>query len=204
MSSSARRLLGTLSAGGAIAAGLLLALSVSAAQASLIDFGTCSANAVSQPFAPWGDNSSYELVPGGDFESSDFSATPWTLSGGAQVTPGSEPYAATGTLGASSLSLPAGTSAESPQTCVDAAYPTFRFFVGGSGVAAVSVVYGSLVIPTGIVVGTGEWAPTEVMVTGSLLGGLLSGGTADVSILLTGLTGTVQVDDMFVDPWVRG
>jgi hypothetical protein len=202
--SSARRLLGTLSAGCALGATFLLTASVSAAQAGLINFGTCNTTAVSQPFAPWDDNSSYELAPGGDFESSDFVSSPWTLSGGAQLVSGSETYAATGSLGAASLSLPAGASAESPTTCVSAAYPTLRFFVAGSGTAAVSVVYGSLVISTGVVAAAGGWAPTQVMVTGSALGGVLSGGTAKVSILLTGLTGSVQADDMFIDPWVRG
>ena len=81
-------------------------------------------------------------MPGGDFESSA-----WTLTGGAQLTTGSEPYAATGTLGSWSLSLPAGSSAESPSNCVDATYPTTRFFIAGSGVVEVSVVDDGLVIP---------------------------------------------------------
>jgi len=202
--SSARRLLGTVSAGAALGATFLLASSGAVAQADVINLGACNSNAVSQPFAPWGDSSSYELAPGGDFESSDFTMSPWTLSGGAQLVPGSESYAATGTLGASSLSLPAGASAESPSTCVNAAYPTVRFFVAGSGTLSVSVVYGSLVIPTGVVVAAGGWTPTAPMLTGSALGGLLSGGTAHVSLLLTGLTGSPQVDDVFIDPWMRG
>ena len=200
----ARRLLGAVSAGCAMCATALLTSSVSIAQADLVNFGTCNSSTLSQPFAPWGDSSSYELAPGGDFESSDFASSPWTLSGGAQLVSGSEPYAATGKLGGSSLSLPAGASAESPSTCVDAAYPTIRFFVGGSGTAAVSVVYGSLVIPTGVVVAAGSWTPTPTMVTGSSLAGLLSGGTAQVSLELTGLTGSPQVDDVFIDPWTRG
>jgi len=199
----ARRFLGTVSAGCAIGATFLLASSASVAQAALINLDACNTDAVSQPFAPWGDPSSYELAPGGDFESSDFTSSPWTLSGGAQVVPGSEPFAATGTLGGSSLSLPAGASAESPSTCVDAAYPSVRFFVAGSGTLAVSVVYGSLVIPAGVVVAAGDWAPTPVMITGSLVGGLLSGGTAQVSLKLTGLTGSPQADDVLVDPWFR-
>jgi hypothetical protein len=36
------------------------------------------------------------------------------------------------------------------------------------------------------------------------LAGLLSGGTAQVSLELTGLTGSPQVDDVFIDPWTRG
>jgi hypothetical protein len=197
--SSARRLLGTASAGCAFSAAVLLVPAVSAAQASLINLNTCKPGALSQPFAPWGDPSSYELAPGGDFESST-----WALTGGAQIASGSEPYAATGTLGAYSLSLPAGASATSPTTCVDASYPTVRFFVGGTGAVAVSVVYDGLAIPTGVAVAAGSWTPTAPMITSAPVLGLLSGGTAQVSLELTGLTGSPQVDDVFVDPYGRG
>lgn len=201
---SARRLLGTVSAGCALSAAFLLLPSISAAQASLLGLGTCNSSTVSQPFAPWGDPSSYELAPGGDFESSDYASSPWTLTGGARLVAGSEPYAATGTLGSSSLSLPAGSSAQSATTCVSAAYPTVRFFVGGTGSVAVSVVDGGLTIPTGLVVAAGSWMPTPVLITANPVLGLLSGGTAQVSLELTGVTGSPQVDDVFIDPWTRG
>jgi hypothetical protein len=199
--SSARRLLGTVSAGCAMSAAILLVPSVSAAQANLINLGTCNSSALSQPFAPWGDSSSYELSPGGNFESS---SSPWTLTRGARLVAGSEPYAATGALGASSLSLPAGASAQSPTTCVDAAYPTVRFFVGGTGAVALSVVYDGVEIPTGVVVAAGSWVPTPVLITSDPVLGVLSGGTAQVSLELTGLAGSPQVDDVFIDPWSRG
>jgi hypothetical protein len=196
-------LLGSVSAGCALSAAVLLIPSVSAAQAHLIDLGTCNSNALSQPFAPWADPASYELAPGGDFESADRGSSPWTLTGGAQLVSGSEPYAATGTLGASSLSLPAGASAQSPTTCVNTAYPTVRFFVGGTGTVAVSVVWKGLTIPTGLVVAAGDWMPTPVLITSAPVLGLLSGGTAEISLELTGLTGSPQVDDVFIDPWNR-
>jgi len=199
----ARMVLGTATAGCAIGATFLLASSVSVAQAALTSPGACTPGAVSQPFALWGDTSSYELAPGGDFESSDFASSPWMLGGGARRVSGSEPYAATGQLGAYSLSLPAGAFAQSPPTCVDAAYPTVRFFVAGSGTLSVSVVYGSLVIPTGVVLATNAWTPSLPVITLSAVPGLLFGGTAEVSIRLTGLIGSPQVDDVFVDPWRR-
>jgi hypothetical protein len=195
-------LLGTVSAGCALSAAVLLV--PTAAQARLIELSACNSNALSQPFTAWGDAASYELAPGGDFENSDFTTSPWTLSGGAHVVSGSEPFAATGTLGASSLSLPTGASAQSPTTCVTAAYPTVRFFVGGTGSVAVSFVDNGDVIPTGLAVAAGSWTPTPVMITSAPLLGLLSGGTAHVSLLFTALTGSPQVDDVFVDPWMRG
>jgi hypothetical protein len=193
------RMLGCLVTVLTLAIGSALAFSVSPARAGVIELGTCNSSALSQPFAPWGDLASYELVPGGDFE------TPaWTLNGGARRVPGSEPYAATGTLGSWSLSLPAGSSAQSPSTCVDAAYPTARFFVAGTGVVAVSLVDGNLVIPAGIAVAGHTWQPSPVMLTTSPVVAALSGGVAQVSLRLTGLLGDPRVDDVFIDPFNRG
>ncbi|HZE05210.1 MAG TPA: hypothetical protein VE127_08305 [Solirubrobacteraceae bacterium] len=145
------------------------------------------------------DYAEYELAPGGDFESST-----WNLTDGAERVAGSEPYAATGTLGSSSLSLPAGSSAQSPPTCVDAGYPSIRFFIAGTGSVAVNVVDGSSVVPAGVAVAGGDWAPTPVMLTQAALLGAASGGTAQVSVVMTGLSGSPRVDDVFVDPWSRG
>jgi hypothetical protein len=174
------------------------------AQAALINTGACSDAALSQPFAQWGDTTSYELVTGGDFEGS---LAGWTLGHGAQRVAGSEPYGATGSVGSYSLSLPAGASAQSPYTCVDAAYPTFRFFARNHGLLStvlVQVVYrtllGETALPIGAVALSGEWEPTLPMLTGSIVTGALSGGTAEVALRFTALTGDSQIDDVFVDP----
>ncbi|HET7048793.1 MAG TPA: hypothetical protein VFI54_11055 [Solirubrobacteraceae bacterium] len=175
------------------------ALSASAARADLINLATCNTSMLSQPFAPWGDVAFYELSPGGDFEQPS-----WALSGGAQRGPGSEPYAATGKVGNWSLRLPAGSSAQSPLTCVDAAYPTVRFFITGPGSVAASLVYDNTQVPAGIAVAGSAWFPTPVMVTASPVLAAASGGVAQVSLRLTGVSGDPQVDDVFIDPWNRG
>jgi hypothetical protein len=199
LSNHTRRLLARLTLSTAVAIGAAFALPVSAVRAGLINLETCNTAAHSQPFAPWGDTASYELVPGGDFE------TPaWTLSGQAQRVPGSEPYAATGTLGSWSLELPAGSSAQSPSTCVDAAYPTLRFFIAGNGLVAVTIVSDGLDIPTGVAVASSNWQPTPVEITGSALTAALSNGVAKVSVRLTTLVGDPRLDDVFIDPWYRG
>jgi hypothetical protein len=191
-------LLGSLTATLALAIGAALALSVSAARADWINLTACNTSVLGQPFAPWGDPASYELAPGGDFE------TPaWTLTGGARRERGSEPYAATGTLGNWSLTLPAGSSAQSPPTCVDAAYPTVRFFIAGEGSVAVSLVDGNTAIPAGIAVAGPSWLPTPVSVTTSAVVSATSNGVAEVSLQLDALSGDPQVDDVFVDPWNR-
>lgn len=199
MTTRVRRLVGGLWASIALGVITTVALPVSAAQADLANLSACNGSPLGQPFAPWLDPASYELAPGGDFESSS-----WTLTGGSHLVAGSESYGATGTLGSQSLSLPAGSSAESPPTCVDAAYPTVRFFIAGSGAVAVSVVDGSLTIPAGIAVASGNWQPTPIMLTNSAALAALSGGTAEMSLRLTALSGAPQVDDVFIDPWNRG
>ena len=196
---SFRRLLSTAAIACSAGVAALVSPILSGAKADLVNLNTCNASALTQPFARWLDFSHYEAAPGGDFESPS-----WTLTGGAELVAGSEPYAATGTAGSSSLSLPAASSAQSPLTCVDAAYPTIRFFIAGKGLVAVSIVDGSTVIPAGVAVALGGWSPTPVMLTSSAVLGALSGGTAQVSVNLTALAGDPQIDDVFVDPWSRG
>jgi hypothetical protein len=196
---SSRRLINTAAVLCSLGAAALVSPIVSDAGAAVVNLSACNSAALTQPFAQWLDLASYELAPGGDFESSA-----WTLAGGATRVDGSEPYAATGDLGSKSLSLPASSSATAPVTCVDAAYPSIRFFIAGKGSVAVSVVDGSTVIPAGTAVASGRWSPTPVMLTNSAVLGALSDGTAGVSVVLTGLSGDPQIDDVFIDPWRHG
>jgi hypothetical protein len=177
------------------------------AQAALISTGACNEAGLSQPFLQWGDSSLYELVPGGNFEGS---LAEWTLSGGARRVAGGEPYDVDGAVGADSLALSTGASAQSPFVCVNASYPSFRFFARNNGLAStmlVQVVYqtvlGSVSLPLGAVALSGEWQPTLPMLTGSVVGGLLSGGTAQVALRFTALTGSSDFDDVFVDPRMK-
>lgn len=204
MSSQFARLFGGLS----IAIALTVAFAtvrISTARAGVINLNPCNSAPLSQPFAPWADPAWYELVPGGDFESSGWASTGgWALRGGAHRVLGSDPYAVTGSLGSWSLELPAGSSAQSPRTCVDAAYPSVRFFIAGTGSVAVSVVVGNVEIPAGVAVGDSEWTPTPMMLTSSAVVAALSDGVAQVSLRIRALTGDPQVDDVYLDPWCRG
>jgi hypothetical protein len=202
---AARRLLSRVSAclaGGSTV--FLLTVSVAPAQAALVTSGACNEAALSQPFLRWGDASYYELLPGGNFEGS---LSGWTLSGYAKKVAGSEPYAATGSVGAYSLSLPAGSSVQSPFTCVNASYPTFRFFARTEGLASsvlVQVIYktplGTSSASLGIVALSGTWQPTLPMLTNSIVGGVLSGGTGQVALRFTAVLGPSRIDDVLVDP----
>jgi hypothetical protein len=186
---------------------VLTVFSAAPAGAALLSTGACNEAALTQPFARWGDSSTYELAPGGDFEGS---LSGWTLTGGAARVAGSEPYGATGAVGADSLALAAGASAQSPYVCVNASYPTFRLFARTSGLLStvlVRVVYktplGAVALPLGTIALSGAWQPTLPMLTGSLAGGLLSGGTAQAALRFTALTGSSRIDDVFVDPRMR-
>lgn len=90
----------------------------------------CPSQTLVQPFLPWHDQGSYFLAPGGDFE-----ATPagWTLTGSAQIVAGNEPFHVNAPTDASSLSLPTGSSATSPQIRVTIHSPSIRLFSANAG-----------------------------------------------------------------------
>jgi hypothetical protein len=191
---------------GAVISALGIAvLSGAPARAALITTDACDNATLSQPFSQWNDTNEYKLIPGGSFENG---ASGWTLSHGASIVHGSEPFGATGSVGASSVYLPAGASVTSPFTCVDAAYPTFRFFARNNGLLStvlVSVVYklpllGEVAVPVGPVALSTAWNPSLPMLTASVLTGILHGGTAPMAVRFTAVTGSSQIDDVFVDP----
>jgi hypothetical protein len=183
------------------------------AQASLVETAACDDAPLSRPFARWGDLAHYKLAPGGDIEG-DLAG--WTLAGGARRVAGGEPWNVTGVQGRQALSLPAGASVTTPATCVNAAYPTIRFFARSSGgllgllpLLKVDLVYrdgalGLVSVPAGTVVPNGSWQPTLPMLTLSAVGAAVAGGEAPLAIRFTSVSGTWQVDDVFVDPWRRG
>ncbi len=90
--------------------------------------------ATSQPFLNWGDSHQYFVAPGGNMES-DLSAFGWSLTGGAGLVAGNEPYDVSGNSSDSmSLALPSGGSATTPAICVTIHDPELRFFVMNTGV----------------------------------------------------------------------
>jgi hypothetical protein len=189
----------------ALAATAALALVPAAgASAALIDTSACDGAQLTQPFSQWGDSNYYKLAPGGDFEGS---LSGWTLSGGAKKVAGG--YAG------SSVSIPAGGSVTTAATCVNAAYPSFRFFTKSSGgllglvaAAKVDLVYhdnllGLVALPAGVLLPSGQWKPTAPMFTLAAVAGLVSDGEAPLSIRITSVAGTWNVDNVFIDPHQR-
>ena len=108
---------------------------------------TCTAPQLFNPLTAFKDQRSYFVAPEGDFENPQLPG--WQLEGGANVSNGGSSYSVLGADHAMSLMLPPGSSATSPEMCVDLNYPSFRFFVSQleadtDAELAVDVVYPAL------------------------------------------------------------
>jgi hypothetical protein len=172
---------------------------------------SCDAQQFSSPFSRWGDNATYTPVPGGSFEAG---ASAWTLSGGAKIVSGNESFKVGGSADSRSLSIPAGGVATSPSMCVGLTEPTIRWFqkqsslLGLTGAMTVSVLTEtSLGVVVETPVGAGllgtSWSPslTGVIVTNLLP--LLPGNKTAVAFRFRAVTGTWNVDDVYLDPYQR-
>src|SRR4051794_8038281 len=177
---------------------------------------SCDNGAVSQPFAQFGDDNSYFLAPGGNFEGT---GSAWTQNG-ASVVADQEPWRVNGDSGSHALRIPAGRSVVSPTMCVGLEHPTMRFFAhrsGGGLLAATSQllvtarVETSLGLVVEVPVGTlttltngAQWnrTPTQIVVA-SLLP-LLPGEHTPIQFRFAAVgTSDWVIDDVFVDPHAR-
>lgn len=168
----------------------------------------CLEQPTAPTFAPWGDSALYALAPDGGFEAG---AAGWRLDDGAAVQAGNETFQVGGEQDSSSLALPAGAEATSPEVCIDVAHPTIRLFARNDGGALsllqVSVRFRTLLgwqtLPIGVVAGGAEWQPT---LPTPILVNLLSllGGRQDVSFRFGAVGGDWSIDDVYVDPYSKG
>jgi hypothetical protein len=183
-----------------------LAATAGTAKAGLITGllgGGCGATA--PVFAPWGDWAGYYFAPNGGFESG---SNGWTLAGGsAVVTQNNEPWFLAG-FGSRALQIPSGGSA-SINVCYGLTYPGVRAFASGvDGPATIHVrVYsrgllGILSVLDGGTFQAGqEWSPTpKISTLFSALAAPL--GTKSMTLQFTVESGTAQIDDLFVDPFL--
>jgi hypothetical protein len=189
------------------AAAAALAVVVPSAQAAADPTGgVCDGQSLVQPFAAIGDQASYVLAPGGNFEGD--AASSWSLTGGAAVQDGNEPSQVGGAADGKSLRLPAGSSAASAQLCVTWDYPWMRMFARNTGDPAsrllVTVNYKDPLglkhnVPVGLIAADGTWSLSDQIPT---MAGKL--GTS-MSLRLTPVgNGDWTVDDVYVDPYCRG
>ena len=170
----------------------------------------CTTPVTSQAFkAVDGDTSYYQLVPGGNFEANSQS---WSLSGGASVVSGNEPWKASGN-GVRSLRLPPGASATSPIMCVGIEHPAVRLFAKNSqpllSTLSVDVIFETSLglkasLPIGTILPGGKWKPSPKLLVLANLLPLLPGEKTPVQFRVTSVgLGTWWVDDFFVDPKCR-
>jgi hypothetical protein len=159
--------------------------------------------ATSQPFQQFGDSRNYTFGTNGGFESG---ATGWSVSGG-RVVSGNESYYAHASSDRYSLQLPVGSTAVSPSFCQSTTSTVVRFFLRSpdNGSVRVQVVARNLL---GQVVGAldvarvspgASWQPGPAILNLQSLLGLV--GVSSIQLKLLTVSGTVQVDDMYVDPW---
>lgn len=182
------------------------------ATAGLIGTGAASYcdPTATKAFARWGDSASYARLFNGDFERGTLG---WTLSGGAKVVAGNEPFFLSGDGSNSrSLLLPSGSSAYSGTVCFALGDWHLRMVMRNVGsrtgglriqVVVPSLVGGLLtVLDGGTVSGSGTWAPSpRVALALSNVTSLL--GTRAVAFRFTpvGVGAAYQLDDVYLDPW---
>jgi hypothetical protein len=194
-----------------VLASVVVALAIAAGSAQSANAGllTCN-NSPERPFAAWGDDANYALAPNGSFEQGSYG---WSLSGGARV------IASNNSLrpGSYALSLPAGASALSPAACVKLADPASRFFLrapAGTGKLRVDIQYKTLLglftttSNLGYATAGQKWQPgpkyshelANILGALALNKNLLS---ASIRFKFTAVSGSFEVDDLFVDPLIQ-
>ena len=190
------------SLGAALAAASTLLVAAAPAHAAGSSPVTCTApQGLEQPFP--NDPAKYFLAPGGDFEATDITQD-WSLSGAAAAT------ADTANGGTRSLRLPAGDSAASKEICVGLNYPALRFYASAASGARLTV-QALFRTPDGVsrqlkiadLTPGGTWQPTRpVYIVANLLA-LFPNWDGQVSFRFTASGGTVNVDDVWIDPYER-
>ena len=181
-------------------AGVLALAALAFAMPSGAKAAGCPEQPSAQTFLPWWDVAWYVPAPDGGLEGG---GSGWTLTDGAEVVEGNQPYLD----GERSLALPGGASATTAPMCIGIEHPTIRLFARNTGsplsALAVSVVFRdpllgtTLELPIGLVAAGSRWAPTAIM---PVVANLLSDRAA---FRFTALDdrGEWTIDDVYVDPY---
>jgi len=190
-----------------VAAAVVASAFASAGPAAAATTDVCVTPSFSQVFLPWKDTALYTKSPGGDFEGS---LSGWALDAGARVTDGNESFQVGGARDRSSLVLASGASVVSSPMCVDRTYPSFRFFArnltGGKGDLKVEVVWQESGVRRTSTAGLDKAAGTTWTPVKSLrlpTGALSTNRLEPVTFRFTATGGSYQIDDVYVDPFMR-
>jgi hypothetical protein len=157
-----------------------------------------------QTFLPWHDHRGYALTPDGGFENG---AAGWNLRGGSAVSEGNETFLVGALADNQSLTLPARSSALSAPTCVAKHDGIFRLFTRSTGSHArlrIDVLYANGRKGKSSVIGAHDtWTPTRSLAVA--IGRAKKGreSTATIRMRFTPLSGSWQIDDVYLDPRLR-
>jgi hypothetical protein len=150
------------------------------------------------PFTPWSDNNDYVLTTGGSFERG---ATPWQLSGGAQVVSDNAPNKLDSSTDSQSLYLPAGSSATSACVTAPQIVGIVRFFtksLSAGGQLKVEVLVKGGTYEAGTVTASSSWSPSPMLASNAPH----YKGAVTYQVRLTAVSGSFDVDDVYFDPYV--
>jgi hypothetical protein len=185
--------------------------SVAGIASAAVTTRACGNQLFEQPFLRWLDPVNYVLAPDGGLEAG---ASGWTLSGGAKLQSGNEPFHVRGAADALSLSLPSGSSATTPPMCVGVDAVVARLFAANSGsvlsTLKVEVVHRNLLgltvaTPVAVLAGTPEWRPTLPLAVLANVASLkvALNQTTEISLRFTplGSSSGWKIDDVYVDPF---
>ncbi len=169
---------------------------------------SCPSTSTSTPFARFGDDSAYSLLPGANFESG---APGWSLSN-ARVVSGNESYEVAG--GSHSLAIQPNGVAVSPSFCVSTGEPSFRFFARQtSGSWAVLMVILRWTDSSGTTHDTTvgalqsgtSWTPSPALKLAGDLPLWQAGSTLNAKLVFKPepYGGAWAIDDVYIDPYSR-
>ena len=167
-----------------------------------------SCHVSSQVFSKWLDLTHYTLAPGGDFESS----AGLTFTGGAKIVSGNESSYVHGTGDTSSVLIPQGGTVTTGPICVGLDKPTVRFFAKRPSFSLLPLLTVEGVFTTkagttaslpmvGVPLAGNSWSLQLPFVTTGAV--LELGDTTMMRFRIRAVTGSWQVDDLYVDPWRR-
>jgi hypothetical protein len=165
----------------------------------------CPGVTYTQPFTAWGDSNSYFLATGGSFEGTNS----WSLSGGAQVVAGNEPFYLNSKTDSHSLLLPPGSSATTPAMCLAVLSPHMRLVGKASDGSAVHVdVYatgllGLVRLPVSANIDlSSQWGPSgDVSLLLQNVLAVTNLGKTNIYFRFSPIgSASVQLDDVYVDP----
>lgn len=156
------------------------------------------------PFQQWSDSNTYVLTSGGSFEQGGPNA--WSLSGGASILPGNEPWYVNSKSDHQSLYLPAGSSATSGCTSAPMINSMVRFFANNVGSASGGlhveiIVNGGKngVLDGGLISPAAGWSPTS-QINVPWAHPLKGAVQLQVRLTAVGAGAAFDIDDVYLDP----